>query len=75
MRLDINNNEIIEIINSIKKNRKELRDLENYSRSQWGVIYWLNKDFQNSENACFMEWLSASIHYDLHKYESYIHLN
>lgn len=75
MGLEINNNEIIEIINSIKKDRKELRDLENYARSQWGVVYWLKDDFRNSETAYFMEWLSASIYYDSHECLSLIHLN
>jgi len=75
MKLEINNNEIIEIIKSIRKNRKDLRDLEEYAKKQWGVVYWLKGDFRNSETACFMEYVSASIHYDLHNYESYIHLN
>ena len=42
MRLEIDNNEIIEIINTIKKSRKELNDLREYALKRWGLCFWLN---------------------------------
>ena len=78
MRLKIEEkdyNEIIEIINTIKKSRKELNDLREYALKRWGLCFWLSEDFQNSEHAYFMETISASIHYDTYTYGSLIHLN
>lgn len=75
MRLEIDNNEIIEIINTIKKSRKELNDLREYALKRWGLCFWLNEDFQSSEHAYFMEAISASIHYDTYTYGLLIHLN
>ena len=75
MRLKIDNNEIIEIINTIKKSRKELNDLHECALKQWGLRFWLNKDFQSSEHAYIMETISASIHYDTYTYGLLIHLN
>lgn len=75
MRLEIDNNEIIEIINTIKKSRKELNDLREYALKRWGLCFWLNEDFQSSEHAYFMEAISASIYYDTYTYGLLIHLN
>jgi len=75
MRLEININEIIEIIHSIKESRKDLRDLEEYAKKRYGVVYWLKDDFRNSKTAYLMETISASIHYDNHTCLSLIHLN
>ena len=75
MRLEINNNEIIEIIKSIRKKQKELNDLREYALKRWGLCFWLSEDFQSSEHAYFMETISASIHYDTYTYGSLIHLN
>jgi hypothetical protein len=75
MRLEIDNNEIIEIINTIKKSQKELNDLREYALKRWGLCFWLSEDFQSSEHAYFMETISASIHYDTYTYGLLIHLN
>ena len=75
MSLEIGKDEIIEIINTIKKSRKELNDLREYALKRWGLCFWLSEDFQSSEHAYFMETISASIHYDTYTYESLIYLN
>ena len=75
MRLEIDNNEIIEIINTIKKSQKELNDLREYALKRWGLCFWLSEDFQSSEHAYFMETISASIHYDTYTFGSLTHLN
>jgi hypothetical protein len=66
---------ILEVFKSIKQSRKNLKDLEAQVILLWGDLYWLNSDFQSSNEAAMMEKISTDIQYDLQKYNSFISLN
>jgi|688.fasta_scaffold80602_4 hypothetical protein len=67
--------DILEVFKSIKQSRKNLKDLEAQVILLWGDLYWLNSDFQSSNEAAMMEKISTDIQYDLQKYNSFISLN
>jgi len=67
--------DILEVFKSIKQSRKNLKDLEAQVILLWGELYWLNSDFQSSNEAAMMEKISTDIQYDLQKYNSFISLN
>ena len=67
--------DILEVFKSIKQSRKNLKDLETQVILLWGELYWLNSDFQSSNEAAMMEKISTDIQYDLQKYNSFISLN
>jgi hypothetical protein len=67
--------DILEVFKSIKQSRKNLKDLEAQVILLWGELYWLNSDFQSSNEAAIMEKISTDIQYDLQKYNSFISLN
>jgi hypothetical protein len=67
--------DILEVFISIKQSRKNLKDLEAQVILLWGDLYWLNSDFQSSNEAAMMEKISTDIQYDLQKYNSFISLN
>jgi hypothetical protein len=67
--------DILEVFKSIKQSRKNLKDLEDQVILLWGELYWLNSDFQSSNEAAMMEKISTDIQYDLQKYNSFISLN
>ena len=66
---------ILEVFKSIKQSRKNLKDLETQVILLWGELYWLNSDFQSSNEAAMMEKISTDIQYGLQKYNSFISLN
>jgi len=47
--------DILEVFKSIKQSRKNLKDLEDQVILLWGELYWLNSDFQSSNEAAMME--------------------
>lgn len=67
--------DILEVFKSIKQSRKNLKDLETQVILLWGELYWLNSDFQSSNEAAMMEKISTDIQYGLQKYNSFISLN
>ena len=67
--------DILEVFKSIKQSRKNLKDLETQVILLWGELYWLNSDFQSSNEAAMKEKISTDIQYGLQKYNSFISLN
>jgi len=66
---------IVEVIHSLKENIKAFQDLEISATKQWGKLYWLDSDFQDSKIATIMEKTNAEINYYSHQFNSSIHLN